>query len=269
MNQNRDDFSSVRVGAYGICPTNEHIRGRTNQNLGDFSSARVGMYGIRPTNEHIEDRTDQNRGDFSSVRVGAYRIRPTNEHIGGQMNRNRGNFSSVRVGAYCIRPTNGHIGGRMNQNRDDFSSVRVGAYGICPTNEHIGDQTNQKKTGSVVHLFTYDEERAGQYVPLLFSDRTMGAYAIRPYLDERKGGVFFVRCQSGMGRFGGCGLLLFVGKIRIGGVFLVSLSPFLVLTGGKETKESQAPAGGVFFVRRWAGMGRLGGGGLLLSIDSV
>ena len=47
--------------------------------------------------------------------------------------------------------------------------------------------------------------------------------------------------------------------MKIENVFLVSLSPFLVLTGGKETKESQAPAGGIFFVRRWAGKGRLDG----------
>jgi hypothetical protein len=42
--------------------------------------------------------------------------------------------------------------------------------------------------------------------------------------------------------------------MKIGSVFLLSLSPFLVLTGEKKTKESQAPAGGVFFVRCQAGM---------------
>ena len=190
MNQNRGDFSSVRVGAYGIRPTNGHIGGRTNQNRDDFSSVRVGAYGIRPTNEHIRGRTNQNHDDFSSVRVGAYAIRPTNEHIGGRTNRNRGDFSSIRVGAYCIRPTNGHIRGRMNR----------------------------KMTGSVVHLFTYNEERANQYVRLLFSNRTMGAYAIRPYPDGRKGGIFFARCRSGMGRLGGDGLLLFVEYVKIIGV---------------------------------------------------
>ena len=41
------------------------------------------------------------------------------------------------------------------------------------------------------------------------------------------------------------------------------LSFFLVLTQEKETKESQAPAGGSFFVRRWAGNGDLGGNGVL------
>ena len=111
----------------------------------------------------------------------------------------------------------------------------------------------------MVHLPIYDGERGDQYVlPLLF-DGTMGAYAIRPYPDGRKGGVFFVRCRSGKGCFGGCALLLFVGKMRIGGSFLESLSPFLVLTGGKETKESQAPAGGVFFVCCLSGKGCLGG----------
>ena len=150
---------------------------------------------------------NHNRGDFSSVRVGAYCIRPTNRHIGDQTNQNHGDFSSVRVGVYGIRPMNGHIGGRTNQNRDDFSSVRVGAYGIRLTNEHIGDRTNQKRTGSVVHLPIYDRERANQYVCLLFFDGTMGAYAIRPYPDGQKGGVFFVRRRSGKGWIGGDGLL--------------------------------------------------------------
>ena len=36
----------------------------------------------------------------------------------------------------------------------------------------------------------------------------MGAYAIRPYPDGRKGGVFFVRRRSGKGWIGGGGLLL-------------------------------------------------------------
>ena len=58
-------------------------------------------------------------------------------------------------------------------------------------------------------------------------------------------------------------LLLFVWRMKIGGVFLVFLSPFLVLTQEKETKESQAPAGGVFFVRRRSGKGWLGRGWLL------
>ena len=36
----------------------------------------------------------------------------------------------------------------------------------------------------------------------------MGAYAIRPYPDGRKGGGFFVRRRSGKGWIGGDGLLL-------------------------------------------------------------
>ena len=98
--------------------------------------------------------------------------------------------------------------GQANQNRDDFSSVRVGAYGIRPTNEHIRGQMNQKRTGSVVHLFTYNGERANQYIPPLLFDGTMGAYAIRPYPDGRKRGVFFVRRRSEKRCFGGDGLLL-------------------------------------------------------------
>ena len=74
---------------------------------------------------------------------------------------------------------------------------------------------NQKRTGSVVHLFTYNGERVNQYVPSLPFDEIMGAYAIRPYSDGRKGGVFFVRRRSGMGWLGGDGLLLFVGKMKI------------------------------------------------------
>ena len=59
-----------------------------------------------------------------------------------------------------------------------------------------------------MQIFLRDGERANQYVRLLFFDRTMGAYAIRPYPDGRKGGVFFVRRRSGKGWLGGDGLLL-------------------------------------------------------------
>ena len=55
-----------------------------------------------------------------------------------------------------------------------------------------------------------------QYVRLLFSDRTMGAYAIRPYPDGRKGGVFFVRHRSGKGWLGRGGLLLSIDIVRKG-----------------------------------------------------
>ena len=47
-----------------------------------------------------------------------------------------------------------------------------------------------------------------------------GAYAICPYPDGRKGGVFFVRRWSGMGWLGGNRLLLFVGKMKIGDVWV-------------------------------------------------
>ena len=61
------------------------------------------------------------------------------------MNQNRGDFLIIM--------------GRTNRNRGDFSSIRVGAYGIRPTNEHIRGRMNRKMTGSMVHLFTYNEER--------------------------------------------------------------------------------------------------------------
>ena len=122
-----------------------------------------------------------------------------------------------------------------------------------------------------------------QYVRLLFSDRTMGAYAIRPYPDGRKGGVFFVRRRSGKGWLGGDELLLFVGKMKIGGfwvqIFLrdreranqyVRLLFFDRTMGAYAIRPyPDARKGGVFFVRRRSGKGWLGGGGLLLSIDSV
>ena len=75
------------------------------------------------------------------------------------------------------------------------------------------------KIGGVwVQIFLREGERADQYVPSLSFDEIMGAYAIRPYPDGRKGGVFFVRCRSGMGRFGGDRLLLSVGDVKIIGV---------------------------------------------------
>ena len=45
----------------------------------------------------------------------------------------------------------------------------------------------------------------------------MGAHAIRPYPDGRKGGGFFVRRWSGKGWLGENRLLLFVGKMKIEG----------------------------------------------------
>ena len=57
--------------------------------------------------------------------------------------------------------------------------------------------------------------------------------------------------------------------MKVERVFLLSLSPFLVLTQEKETKESQAPAGGIFFVRRQAGKGYLDENRLLLFVGKV
>ena len=57
--------------------------------------------------------------------------------------------------------------------------------------------------------------------------------------------------------------------MKVESAFLVILSPFLVLTGGKETKESQAPTGGSFFVHRRSGKGYLDENRLLLFVGKV
>ena len=49
----------------------------------------------------------------------------------------------------------------------------------------------------------------------------------------------------------------------------MSLPPFLVLTEEKETNESQAPAGGIFFARCRSEMGWIGGDGLLLFVGKM
>ena len=135
----------------------------------------------------------------------------------------------------------------------------------------------------MVHLFTYNEERANQYIPPLLFDGTMGAYAIRPYSDGRKGGVFFVRRRSGMGWLGGDGLLLFVGKMKIGGfwvqIFLRDrerADRYVRLLFSDRTMGAYAirpypdgRKGGVFFVRRRLEMGWLGGDGLLLFVGKM
>ena len=72
----------------------------------------------------------------------------------------------------------------------------MGRFGGCELLLFVG----KMKIGAVwVQIFLRDGERVDQCVRLLFFDRTMGAYAIRPYPDGRKGGAFFVRCRSGKG----------------------------------------------------------------------
>ena len=67
-----------------------------------------------------------------------------------------------------------------------------------------------------MYRFLHNKRWADRYVPSLFFDKTMGAYAIRPYPDGRKGGVFFVRCRSGKGWLGRGGLLLSIDIVRNG-----------------------------------------------------
>mgnify|MGYP001787879642 CR=1 FL=1 len=73
-----DKFSSVRVGAYGIRPTNK--------------SVRVGAYCIRHTNR--------------SVHVGAYAIRPTNASAWRRMTDKPDTFWGVCLCALPIRIKN-------------------------------------------------------------------------------------------------------------------------------------------------------------------
>ena len=59
-----------------------------------------------------------------------------------------------------------------------------------------------------------------------FSSVSVGAYGIRPtngHIGDRTNqnhSGFFARCRSGMGWLGGDGLLLFVWKMKIGGVLV-------------------------------------------------
>ena len=55
-NQKPARFSSFRVGAYCICPTSGHARGRMDRKIAIFQVARVGRNSIRPTNGHIRGR---------------------------------------------------------------------------------------------------------------------------------------------------------------------------------------------------------------------
>jgi len=57
--------------------------------------------------------------------------------------------------------------------------------------------------------------------------------------------------------------------MKVESAFLVILSSFLVLTGGKKTKESQVPTGGSFFVHRRSGKGYLDENRLLLFVGKV
>ena len=179
--------------------------------------------------------------------------------------------------AYAIRPySDGRKGGMFFVRRRSGKGW-IGGDGLLL---FVG---KMKIGGFWVQIFLRDRERANQYVRLLFSKETMGAYAIRPYPDGRKGAVFFVRRRSGKGWLGGDGLLLFVGKMKIGGfwvqIFLrdkeranqyVRLLPFDEIMGAYAIRPyPDRRKGGVFFVRRRSGTGWIGEGGLLLSIDIV
>ena len=89
-NQKPARFSSVRVGAYCIRPTNGHGRGRMNLIPIRFLILRI--------------KTNQNPDKFSSDRVGAYCIRLTDDHAGGRTERKIAIFLGTRVGAQQHTP---------------------------------------------------------------------------------------------------------------------------------------------------------------------
>ena len=166
-NRNPDKFSSGRVGAYCIRPTDEHVRGRTNPIPIRFLIHQV--------------KTNQNPDKFLPGRVGAYCIRPTDGHASGRTDRKIAIFSGTRVGAYCIRPTDGHARGRSklipiqflipriktNRNpvyfpiRPTFCMVIYGAYAVAP-------YTDNK---NLVHF----------PVRPIIRMAVCGAYAVAPY----------------------------------------------------------------------------------------
>ena len=120
-------------------------------------------------------------------------------------NQKPAQFSSVRVGAYCIRPTNGHGSGRMNpipirflilriktnQKPARFSSVRLGAYCIRPTDGHARGRMKLIPIQFLIHRIKTNRN------PIYFSIHSTiciticGAYAIRPYTDDRNLVHFF------------------------------------------------------------------------------
>ena len=73
----------------------------------------------------------------------------------------------------------------------------------------------------------------------------------------------------GMAALAGMGFSESLGRWKLSAFFLCLFLLFLSWLGEKETKESQAPAGGGFFVHRRAENGSLGGGELLWIIGNM
>ncbi len=61
-------------------------RPKTHQKPARFSSVRVGAYCIRPTDGHAGGRIDRKIAIFQDARVGRNSIRPTDGHARGRMN---------------------------------------------------------------------------------------------------------------------------------------------------------------------------------------
>ena len=61
-------------------------------------------------------------------------------------------------------------------------------------------------------MFLHDKGRAGRYVRSLFLKETMGAYAIRPYPDGRKGAVSLFVVGRGRGVLARIGFFELLGR---------------------------------------------------------
>ena len=197
-NRNPDKFSSGRVGAYCIRPTDEHVRGRTNPIPIRFLIYRL--------------KTNQNPVYFPfhlAIRMvvcGAYAVTPYTD------NKNLVYFLILPTicmavcGAYCIRPTDGHARGRSklipirflilriktNQNPDKFSFDRVGAYCIRPIDGHGSGRMKLIPIRFLIHRVKTNRNPVHFFVHLAICMTICGAYAIRPYTGTRKNGDSFI-----------------------------------------------------------------------------
>ena len=75
MNEIIAIFLGTHVGAYCICPTNDHDNGRTNGKMNKIFIVRVGRNNIRPANGYTNGRMD---GKIDRVSVRFY---PMNQKL--------------------------------------------------------------------------------------------------------------------------------------------------------------------------------------------
>ena len=88
-------------------------------------------------------------------------------------------------GAYCIRPTDGHAGGRTDRKIAIFQVTSVGAYCIRHTNGQIGGRINPIPIQFLIHRIKTNQNPVHFPVHLAICMTICGAYAIRPYTDDK------------------------------------------------------------------------------------